>query len=180
MTENGSLLIEGMKSYPKALAAITEFVGSVASTIREVLTEDENNLSDSIGVKITDEGLTDYVRPSRLSGSGSEDKVIGVRFDKRPEMGWSLYFYVWWSRAAEFGISLYFNDAQVAASVLNSLAKAPGGKCQTAGSRELYFSRPLAMNESSEFKETVRVSVQDFSAVLIKAGGLKKLAKQTL
>jgi hypothetical protein len=179
MTENGSLLIEGMKSYPKALAAITEFVSSVTSTIREVLTEDENNLSDSVGVKITDEGLTDYVRPSRLSGSGSEDKVIGVRFDKRPEMGWSLYFYVWWSRAAEFGISLYFNDAQVAASVVNSL-KAPGGKCRTTGSRELYFSRPLAMSESSEFKETIRASVQDFSAVLSKAGGLKKLAKQAL
>lgn len=179
MTKNGGLLIEGMKSYPKALAAITEFVSSLTSTMREVLTEDENDLSDAIGVKITDEGLTDYVRPSRLSGSGSEDKVIGVRFDKRPEMGWSLYLYVWWSRAAELAISLYFTDAQVAASVLNSLAKASGGKCQAAG-RELYFSRPLAINESSDFKEIVRESVQDFSAVLSEAGGMKKLTKQTL
>jgi hypothetical protein len=179
MTENGSLLIEGLKSYPRALAAITEFVSSVTASIREVLTEDENNLSDAVGVKIMDEGLIDYVRPSRLTASGSDDKLIGVRFDKGPEMGWSLYFYVWWSRVAEFGISLYFNDAQVAASVLNSLAKASGGKCQTWGSRELYFSRPLAINESSEFKETVRESVQDFAAVLSKAGGLKELAKQT-
>jgi hypothetical protein len=180
MTENSSLLIEGMRSYPKALAAITEFVSSVTSTIRETLTEDENDLSDAVGVKITDEGLTDYVRPSRLGGSGSDDKVIGVKFDKRPEMGWSLYFYVWWSRSAEFGISLYFNDAQVAVSVLNSLAKAPGGKCQTAGSRELYFSRPVEMNESNELKEIVRESIQEFSTVLSSAGGLKKLTKQAV
>ncbi|MFZ0319270.1 MAG: hypothetical protein WAL56_09100 [Candidatus Sulfotelmatobacter sp.] len=180
MTENGSLLIEGMKSYPKALAAITEFVSSVISTIREVLTEDENGLSNAVDVKITDEGLIDYLRPSRLSGSGSEDKLMGVRFDKRPEMGWSLYFYLWWSPAAEFGISLYFNDAQLAALAFNSLAKASGGKCRTQGSRELYFSRPLAMNDSGEFREIVRESVQDFSAVLSRAGGLKKLTKQTL
>lgn len=181
MTENGSLLIEGMKSYPKALAAITEFVSSVTSTIREVLTEDENDLSDAVGVKITDDGLTNHVRPNRLTGSGSEDKAVGFRFDRRSETGWSLYFYVWWSRSgAEFGISLYFNDAQLAASVFNSLAKASGGKCRTQGRRELYFSRPLAMNESSEFKEIVRESVQDFSAVLSKAGGLKKLTKQML
>jgi hypothetical protein len=180
MTENGSLLVEGMKSYPKALAALNEFVSSVISTIREVLTEDANNLSDAVGVKVTDEGLADDVRPSRLGRSGSGDKMIGVKFDKRPETGWSLYFYVWWSRAAEFGISLYFNNAQVAASVLNSLAKASAGKCRTQGSRELYFSRPLTTNESSEFREIVRGSVQDFSAVLSKAGGLKKLIKQTL
>lgn len=180
MTENGRLLIEGMKSYPKALAAMTEFVSSLISTIREVLTEEGSGLSNSVGVKITDEGLVDYLRPSRLSGSGSEDKLIGVRFDKRPEMGWSLYFYVWWSPAAEFGISLYFNDAQLATSAFDSLAKVSGGKCRTEGSRGLYFSRPVAMNESSEFKEIVRGSVQDFSTVLSKAGGMKKFTKQTL
>jgi hypothetical protein len=180
MTGNSSLIIEGMKSYPQALAAVTEFVSSVASTIREVVTDDESDLSDALGVKITDESLTDYVRPNRLTGSGSEDKLIGVRFDKRPEMGWSLYFYVWWSRTAEFGISLYFNDAQVAASVSNSLAQIPGGKCLSAGSRELYFSRPLAMSESNEFKEIVKAGVQDFSAALNKAGGFKKLSKKTL
>jgi hypothetical protein len=179
MTENGSLLIEGLKSYPKAVAALNEFVSSVISTIREVLTEDADDLSDAVGIKVTDEGFDDDVRPCRLGRSGSEDKRIGVKF-KRPETVWSLHFYVEWSRAAEFGIALYFNSPQVAASVLDSLDKASGGRCRTQGNRELYFSRPLALNESSEFKEIVRESVQDFSTVLSKEGGLEKLTKKTL
>jgi hypothetical protein len=44
------LLAEGMKSYPKALAALNEFVRLVVSSIREIVIKDLNDLSKVTGL----------------------------------------------------------------------------------------------------------------------------------
>jgi hypothetical protein len=44
------LLIEGMKSYPKALGALNEFGRLVVSSIREVVVDDLDNLGECVHV----------------------------------------------------------------------------------------------------------------------------------
>ena len=62
-TKETGLLVEGMKSYPKALGALNEFGRLVVSTIREVVIEDLDDLSTAMGVNLPDDDVSGYVRP---------------------------------------------------------------------------------------------------------------------
>ena len=76
-TKQTGLLVEGMKSYPKALGALNEFGRLVVSTIREVVIEDLDNLASAIGISLREDEVGDYVRPNRLAMSNPKDAVQG-------------------------------------------------------------------------------------------------------
>ena len=102
------LLVEGMKSYPRALAAMNEFWRLVVSSIRKVVIEDLDNLSSAIGVRLAEGEVGDYVRPNKLTAFDPEDAVLGVRIDRREKSGWGLYFFLWWSKdQPKLGVSIF-------------------------------------------------------------------------
>src|ERR1700733_1522918 len=93
-----SLLIEGMRSYPKALGALNEFGRLVHSTIREAVVEELGSLSTAVGLRLTENDLGDYVRPSRLGSFDPKNVSVGVKVDRMAGSGWSLYFVLFWSK----------------------------------------------------------------------------------
>jgi hypothetical protein len=165
-----TLLIEGMKSYPKAVAALNDFVRLVISTIRDVVLEERENLSTAVGFEMKEQDLDDYPRPN--------EALLGVSINRIQKCGWGIYFYVWWSKTGpEFGISIYLRDPVVADSILTAFMKAGGPRVQSHDSHEMFVSRPLVPDKAAELPDSIRELTQAFGDLLIKAGGLGKFVK---
>jgi hypothetical protein len=114
-TKETGLLVEGMKSYPKALGALNEFVRLIVSNIREVVIEDLGDLSSAMGVSLLEDEIDDYVRPNRLATFSPKDALLGVKIDRIGESGWGLYFYMWWSKGQpNLSVSIWMRDSDAA------------------------------------------------------------------
>lgn len=94
-TKETDLLSEGLKSYPKALAALNEFVRLVVSNIQEDVIKDLDDISKAIGVTLPEDEVGEYVRPNKLASFNSKDALLGARIDRIAMSGWGLYFYLW-------------------------------------------------------------------------------------
>src|ERR1017187_8330798 len=112
--EQTSLLVEGLTSYPKALAAINEFARLITSTIQDVVEQELASLSKALHVDLKREELGDFVRPNRLTIPNPKDTMLGTKIDRIGESGWGLYFCLWWSRGpATLYVSLWLRDASI-------------------------------------------------------------------
>ena len=173
-----SLLNEGIKSYPKALGAMNEFIRLVISKIQEVVTEELEDLSAAIGNLLKEDELRDYVRPSKL-GNPDLDISLGVKIDRRPESGWGLFFLLYWLKGEpNLSVSLWLKDTEAADRILRTFKKKTK---ETVGvwsaGREVYVSRAIAPDHGEQFPETMRELVGSFSDLWKNADDLKKFLK---
>jgi len=172
------LLAEGMKSYPKALGALNEFVRLVVSTIREVVIDDLDNLSTAIGVNLSEDEVGDYVRPNRLAISNPKDAYLGVKIDRIGESGWGLYFYLWWERGQPMlAVSIWLRDSNVAQSIVTAFKKLAASRVELGAGCEVYISRVLAPDKADQLRVILSEMDQEFSQLWTKAGGLEKFLK---
>lgn len=173
------LLVEGMKSYPRALAAMNEFWRLVVSNIRKVVIEDLDNLSSAIGVRLAEDEVGDYVRPSKLTAFDPEDAALGVRIDKIGKSGWGLYFYLWWSKdQPNLSVSIWLKDSDIAQSMVKAFKKfSPTTRLELGGGREVYISRVIEPNKADQLPVILRELDQEFSKLWKKSGGLHTFLK---
>jgi hypothetical protein len=177
--EEPGLLAEGIKSYPKALAAMNEFVRLVTSTVREAALEDLDDLSGAMGVRLAEEELVEYVRPNRLTSSNSKEALLGVKIDRIGDSGWGIYFHLWWSKTdPQISVSIWLRDADVAASLFNAFKKMAGTThVDLYGSHEVVVGRRLKPGDAEQLSDQVRELTHKFSELWAKAGGLDKFVK---
>jgi hypothetical protein len=177
--EEPGLLAEGIKSYPKALAAMNEFVRLVTSAVREAVLEDLDDLSSAMGVRVAEEELVEYVRPNKLTSSDSKEAILGAKIDRIGNSGWGIYFYLWWSKAEpQISASIWLRDAAIAESLFKAFKKMAGTtRVELYGSREVYISRELKPDDAGQLSDSIRELTQKFSELWTKAGGLDRFVK---
>jgi hypothetical protein len=160
-TKQTGLLVEGMKSYPKALGALNEFGRLVVSTIREVVIEDLDNLASAIGISLREDEVGDYVRPNRLAMSNPKDAVLGTRIDRIGQSGWGLYSYLYWSKGQpKLSVSIWLRDSTVAQSIVTAFKKlSPTTPVELDAGREVYISRALASDNPDQLPVVLRALV---------------------
>ena len=178
-TEQTSLLVEGLVSYPKALAALNEFARLVTSTIQDVVDQELPSLSKALHVDLKPEELSDYVRPNRLAIPNPKDAILGARIDRIGKSGWGLYFYLWWSKGtAMLSASAWVRDASIAESIFAAIQSvAPDGTIKLDAGRELYISRRLPHDNPDQLSSVMRELTQEFSNLWTKVGGVGKFLK---
>ena len=175
-----SLVNEGVKSYPKAMGAMNEFIRLVISKIQEVVTEELEDLSAAMGNLFKEDELRDYIRPSKL-GNSDQDICLGVKIDRRPESGWGLWFVLYWLDAKpNLSISIWLKDTEAADNILRAFKKRSK---ETVGvwnaGHEVYLSRAIAPDHEEQFPETMRELAGSFSDLWKNADDLKKLLKSS-
>jgi hypothetical protein len=177
--EQTSLLVEGLTSYPKALAALNEFARLVTSTIQDVVEEELPSLSKALHVDLKREELGDYVRPNRLAIPNPKDAILGARIDRIGKSGWGLYFYLWWSKGtAMLCVSGWLRDASIADTIFAEFQNiAPKGAIVLDAGHELYISRRVPPDKPDQFPSVMRELTQEFSNLWTKVGGLEKFLK---
>ncbi len=174
-----SLLNEGVRSYPKALGAVNEFIRLLTSTIRDAVVEELEDLSAAMGNLFKEDELVDYVRPKTL-GNLDKDICLGVKIDRRPESGWGVFFLLYWLKGKpNLSVSIWLKDTEIADSILTALKKVPTK--ETLGvwdaGHEIYISRAIAPNDEEQIPVTMRELTESFSHLWKNAGGLQKFLK---
>lgn len=176
--KESNLLVEGTKSYPKALGALNEFSRLVISHIRNAVLEEIGSLSAAMDIEITDGDLADYVRPNKLSSFDSKNVYLGVSVDRYTEAGWLLYFVLDWSKAeVRVSVSIWIKDGDVANAVFAALNAPPSKEVALDSGHEVAISRAILPENAEELPATVRELVGEFSKRWSKAGGLQKFLK---
>jgi hypothetical protein len=179
-TKETGLLVEGMQSYPKALGALNEFGRLVVSTIRGVVIEDLDSLSRAIGIRLAEDEVGNYVRPNRLVTDNPKDAMLGVKIDRIGELGWGLYFYIWWSKSqAKVRASIWLRDSNVAQSIVTAFKKIQSTTLVELddSDREVCISRVLVPHNADQLPLIMSEVDQAFSQLWTKVGGLGKFLK---
>jgi hypothetical protein len=174
--EQTNLLVEGLTSYPKALAALNEFVRLVTSAIQDVVEQELENLSQALQIELRREELGEYVRPNRLAIPNPKHTTLGARIERITESGWGLYFFLWWSKGTVTScVSIWLRDANIAETIYAEFHKTVG-KCaiQIDAGRELYLARQLQPDKPDEFSMVMQELTQDFSNLWKQIGGFEK------
>ena len=178
-TKETGLLVEGMKSYPKALGALNEFGRLVVSTIREVVIEDLDDLSTAMGVNLPDDDVSGYVRPNRLANSNPKDAILGAVIDRIGTLGWGLYFYLCWSKGQpKLCVCIWLKDSNIALSIITAFKKLSSAiPVELDAGHEVYISQVIAPDDADQLPVVLRKLDREFSELWKKAGGLGKFLK---
>jgi hypothetical protein len=99
------LLVEGARSYAKALQAINEFQWEIVEECRDVVQRRLAELIRAAGISFTPE-VRDYgnfalCRDSKFFAHGKpslEDPCLGTAVDLGDD--WVMYFYLWWAKTS--------------------------------------------------------------------------------
>jgi hypothetical protein len=174
-----SLLAEGMRSYPKALAALNEFGRMVVSIVRAVVAEELASLSAAMRVELMEDELSDYVRPNRLAIPNPKDAILGVKIDRIGKSGWGLYSYLWWSKGVtKLSVSIWLRDGDAAESILAAFRKIqPTTPVEIDGGHEVYISRTLVPEDAEQLSAVLQGLSRDFSELWSKVSGLDRFLK---
>lgn len=177
-----SLLVEGMRSYPKALGALNEFGDLVISRIQEVVADELGSLSTAVGVSFAQDDLGPYRRPNRLGGLDPKNISLGIKIDRIAKSGWALFFVLWWwNGEVRPSVSIWLKDHDLAESTFTALRKFQSRTPMELDSgHEISLSRALAPDNAERLPEILRELIQEFSDLWSKAGGLGSLQNRTV
>lgn len=173
--EEMGLLVEGMKSYPKALGALSEFQRIVISAIRESVVGELGSLSTAMGVVLTEKEIIDRVRPSTAGSFDPKEISLGVKIDRIGKSGWSLYFVLWWwKNKPNVSVSIWIRDGKLAESIFTKLASPQEVSASAAmdAGHEIYISRVL--EDAEQIPAVLRELNREFCELWTKAGGFGK------
>ena len=182
MTQVGetSLLSEGVKSYPKALGAVNEFIRLVVSTIRDAALEELEDLSAAMGSELKEDELVEYVRPKSLGNLDPKHISLGVKVDRIGSSGWGLYFVLYWLKGEpSLSVSIWLKDTEMAGNIFTAFKKTPKNEISLDARHELYVSRAVAPDDVEQIPVILRELTEGFSDHWKKAGGLQKFLKQS-
>jgi hypothetical protein len=168
------LLAEGMRSYPKALGALSEFQRIVISDIRDAVVGELSSSSTAIGVVLTEKEIIDRVRPSTLSNFDSKKISLGVKIDRLGKAGWSLYFTLWWWKdEPNLSVSIWLKDGKMAESIFARFVESSSKtRAVLESGHEISISRVLLHAE--QLPVVLRELNREFAELWTKAGGLGK------
>jgi|SRR5579859_1064520 len=175
------LLVEGAKSYPKALVAVTEFRRIVTNTITGVVTDDLDALGKALGCELSKNDVRARRRPDRID-TVVKAPSLGIKIERDAD-GWRQYFQVtWWNGDLDAGASIRFlKDPDALARVVREF-KGQQAKLKLAGEigseeDEVWLSRRLDAEQLNDLEAIMRGVMRDWIRLWSAIGGLSKRAK---
>jgi hypothetical protein len=178
------LMIEGAKTYPQALAALSEFRNLFVYACREVFEADLTSLSNALGVRISREEILNRLRPDSPDGADAVNAEVGIRVDRRRE-GWRLYYSLaWWKTSKpELWVQLIvrFTGRDRAAAFCTPLKKAQLKTLYHVGveGSSVYVSYQMKPEQMSELPRILHGLNQESVRIWRSVGGLKKAGIKT-
>lgn len=174
-----SLLVEGTRSYPKALAALGEFRRLVIETIRSAVVEELPSLAAALDLRLSENELSDWVKLNRFGGFDGKWTCLGVKIEKTEVAGWGLYFSLAWDKGdADVSITLELNDDDVAEAIFSAFKTVSGNVPIKFERREVYINRILAPEEAEQLSDIQRDLIRQFATLSSRAGGVGKFLKK--
>ena len=181
MTENQSqteypLLIEGARSYPQALAALSEFQILVVDACRKALESELPKISTAMGIKLSREDFDVRIRPQKMENSDGENASLGLRIIRDTE-GWRQYHHLVWEKDGLGASSaIWFQDKTLAMNVSNALKKAgpkPPYVVDLDDSRAAFLMRRVTAEEMAQLPGILQELFREWTRLWQRIGGLK-------
>jgi hypothetical protein len=175
------LLVEGAKSYPRALVALTEFRNLVTNTISGVVSDDLDTLASVLGCELSANDVRARRRPDRID-TVIKAPSLGIKIEK-DEYGWRQYFQVtWWQGNLDAAASIRFLKERERVTSLFRDFKAKQAKLGLTGdigceADEVWLGRHLRAEEMADLEPTMRGLLADWIRLWSAVGGLKQAGK---
>ncbi|HET9283063.1 MAG TPA: hypothetical protein VFR24_13975 [Candidatus Angelobacter sp.] len=119
------LLIEGAKTYPQALAALSEFRRLVVAACEEAFTPNLSELSKYLGLPLPKNQLKQYTRPDSLGASRIDGDFgsLGVKLVEEAEQS-GQYCYLLWRGGKLYGVvDIWVNNKPVSLAIFSAFQK---------------------------------------------------------
>ncbi len=181
MTDNQSqtehpLLIEGARSYPQALAALSEFQLLIVDMFRKALQSELPKISAAMGVKLSREDLDVRIRPQKMENSDGENASLGLRIIRDTE-GWRQYYHLVWEKDGLAASSaIWFQDKTMAMKVSSSMKKAtpkPPYVVDLEDARVAYLLRRITAEEMAQLPGILQELFREWVRLWQRIGSLK-------
>jgi hypothetical protein len=173
------LLAAGAKSYPEALAAISEFCREIQTVLRTSLSNDLASLAKAMAIKMEKAQIKNYATPDSFTKDISgEWAALGVKIDRRnkPEGRTQIYFHEWDEGETFVTAKITFTDRVVAKRVYDRLSKVQRNTSELGFNQwfELFIRREISPQEMDRLGEITGEVNREWSALWKRAGGLKR------
>ena len=174
-------LIEGARSYPKALSALREFRSLVVDRCRTALESELENVSQAMGVIIRPVNIVDYRRPEKPDTSDGQSASLGVRVDREVE-GWWFYHTVYWYKGeVGIGCSLWLRDKSTAQDAVNELKRTNAGLFEITleEGHEVCLSRGLLPDDMQVLEDLLVELLRQWAKLWKEAGTLTRFSAKS-
>jgi hypothetical protein len=172
------LLAVGARSYPEALAAISEFCREIQAVLRTSLNNDLASLAKAMAIKMEKAEIKNYASPDSFTKDISgEWAALGVKIDRSKKEGWTqLYFHEWDEGETFVAAKIHFIDGIVAKRVYDRLSKVQSNTSELGFNQwfELFIRREISHQEMDQLGEITGEVIREWSALWRRAGGLKQ------
>jgi hypothetical protein len=173
-TPPNALLVEGAKSYPPALAALSEFRRLVQAGCRMVLVSNREELAGAMSEDLDSKLIIDHAQPDQLgAGVDGRSAALGVKLRRKGQ--WRLYCCLFWrdeQLTARTGIKI--NNAVVADKVYSALKKQTANHPVNREENDIYISGAVSRDEMTNFAEDLQTVSQEWVGLWQRVGGLKQ------
>lgn len=183
------LLVEGAKSYPEALAAISEFRNAVVTQCQDAVNSQLAEVAKALDVAISRKDVRERRRPERLdtvNGPDGETASLGVVI-RNDVQGWRLYYHLNWLNGSDLDVSAscrFLKNPIIAAKVCAALKKAKPKQPYLVEQEyeEVCLTRRIVPDDMAHlsmfFQDLIREWTRLFQCIggvkRFKASGLKK------
>ncbi len=174
----GGLLIAGARSYPQALAAISEFCREVQTVFRTTLNNEIASIAEAMALRITRAEIKNYAWPESFTKEiDGEWATLGVKIDRSKKEGWTQsYFQEWYEGEAFVTAQITFIDRTVAKKVYDRLQQIKGKKSRLGFQRgmHIFVTQKISPDEMSRLDKVLGELNQEWTALWKQVGGLKR------
>jgi hypothetical protein len=175
--QTNQLLIAGVKSYPGALIAMTEFRRLALKTVQDAVESNLKLIATSMGVELSPSEIQKRFKPKE-SEIGEENAKIGVTI-RRDAEGWKQYYQFYWERESfYFTAIIRFKEAAAPAASISEVLNQIESKFRVGfeeEERELFMSRQITSVEMRRVSEILPEVLREWANLWKRLGGLKGL-----
>jgi hypothetical protein len=166
-----TLLAEGFKSYPEALAALREFRRMIVQTVHSVVDEELGQLSRAMNAKLP--SPIPRRRPDRLENDKVGEVKLGVAMRGTE---WRQYHHISWHKdQVTASCSIVASDPRRAELVYNALQRCRPVRPYRIGLEddEVYLERSLTARDMDRLEDVLRALLREWTRLWGEAGGLQ-------
>ncbi|MGA2267825.1 MAG: hypothetical protein ABSH44_05070 [Bryobacteraceae bacterium] len=175
--QSKALLIEGARSYPEALAALSEFRRTIHTAWRDGLESRLGEVSAAMGLDLEPAQIADYANPDSLRSAEIDGEFAALGLQIK-EAAWTLYFYLVWWKGFSANVSIWFKDPAMASAVFTVIKKVQGSYPAGLENKEVFISRSLAPEEAGGIEVVVCEMIQEWCRLWLRVGGLRQFQRR--
>jgi hypothetical protein len=171
-----ALLVEGARSYPQALAALSEFRRLVVEECRAALSGQLQNIASAMAVPLSPKDVVPWTRPDSLSASliDGDSGGLGVKLPG-PGFHWGLYTYLTWGAGSLRAVdSIWFKDASWAERTYAAFLRQKPAYPMNLDSKEVMLVRKISAEDMSQLSDILRNLNEEWKRLWKRVGSLKQ------